>query len=130
MREVWVNHKLVDFTNAARQHKVTAGCAMLEGTDDIDLPPQRSNFPGNEDDDLMGEQREDVRGEELPEDPCLLHVCKAGGSCVVSRPGEAICKCPPGFSGKNCELGMFWSLSGRGVGKLDSVGASVRAHMH
>lgn len=31
MREVWINHKLVDFENAARQQKITPGCALLEG---------------------------------------------------------------------------------------------------
>lgn len=97
-----MNHKQVDFTNAARQHKVTAGCALLEGGEEEDLLPMHE--------DLMGEQREDVRGEELAEDPCLLHVCKAGGTCVVSRPGEASCKCPPGWSGSFCETGMRTAL--------------------
>lgn len=34
MREIWINHKLVDFNNAARQQKITPGCALLEGDDD------------------------------------------------------------------------------------------------
>jgi slit 2 len=39
MKEMWINHKQVDFTNAARQQKVTPGCALLdaeneEGDDD------------------------------------------------------------------------------------------------
>lgn len=43
MKEVWINHKQVDFGNAARQQKVTPGCALLdsdaEGTeqDEVDL---------------------------------------------------------------------------------------------
>jgi|GEM_PF-4012372 len=106
MREVWINHKLVDFTNAQRQHKVTAGCALLEGGEEVE------DFPPREEDDLMaGEQMEDVRGEELAEDPCLLHVCKSGGTCYVTRPGEAACKCPSGWSGNFCETGKFaWLL--------------------
>lgn len=98
MKEVWINHKLVDFTNAARQHKVTAGCSLVEGGEEEEMPVRE--------DDLMGEQREDVRGEELAEDPCLLHVCKAGGTCVVLRPGEAVCKCPSGWTGDYCENGL------------------------
>lgn len=31
MKEVWINHKLVDFENAAKQQKITPGCALLEG---------------------------------------------------------------------------------------------------
>lgn len=30
MKELWINHKLVDFTNAARQQKITPGCAMMD----------------------------------------------------------------------------------------------------
>lgn len=30
MKEVWINHKQVDFGNAARQQKVTPGCALLD----------------------------------------------------------------------------------------------------
>lgn len=103
MKEVWINHKLVDFTNAARQHKVTAGCALLEG--EPEMPIEEKDSLASEAD-LMGEQREDVRGEELSEDPCLLHVCKSGGTCVVTKPGEATCKCPQGWTGKFCETGM------------------------
>lgn len=34
MKEVWLNHKQVDFENAARQHKVTPGCALLDQESD------------------------------------------------------------------------------------------------
>lgn len=27
---MWINHKLVDFNNAAKMHKVTPGCALSE----------------------------------------------------------------------------------------------------
>lgn len=30
MKEVWINHKQVDFENAAKQQKVTPGCALLD----------------------------------------------------------------------------------------------------
>lgn len=34
MKEVWINHKQVDFGNAARQQKVTPGCALLDSETD------------------------------------------------------------------------------------------------
>lgn len=34
MKEVWINHKQVDFGNAARQQKVTPGCALLDSEAD------------------------------------------------------------------------------------------------
>lgn len=34
MKEVWINHKQVDFGNAARQQKVTPGCALLDSDSD------------------------------------------------------------------------------------------------
>lgn len=37
MKEVWINHKLVDFVNAAKQQKVTAGCALLENEHDTEM---------------------------------------------------------------------------------------------
>ena len=36
MKEVWINHKQVDFGNAARQQKVTPGCALLESDESDD----------------------------------------------------------------------------------------------
>lgn len=36
MKEVWINHKQVDFGNAARQQKVTPGCALLDPEMDED----------------------------------------------------------------------------------------------
>lgn len=36
MKEVWINHKQVDFVNAARQQKVSPGCALLDSHFDGD----------------------------------------------------------------------------------------------
>lgn len=39
LKEVWINHKLVDFGNAARQQKINPGCALLdEDHDEVDKP--------------------------------------------------------------------------------------------
>lgn len=37
MKEVWINHKQVDFMNAAKQHKVTPGCALLEAENEGEM---------------------------------------------------------------------------------------------
>jgi len=38
--EVWINHKPVDFGNAARMHKITPGCAFMH--DEEDEQPARA----------------------------------------------------------------------------------------
>ena len=40
MKEVWINHKQVDFVNAARQQKVTPGCALLDAENDGEMEDQ------------------------------------------------------------------------------------------
>lgn len=35
-REVWINHKQVDFVNAVRQHRVTPGCAMVDNENEME----------------------------------------------------------------------------------------------
>jgi hypothetical protein len=37
MKEVWINHKLVDFFNAAKQQKVTPGCSLVENENDTEM---------------------------------------------------------------------------------------------
>lgn len=44
-KEVWINHKQVDFGNAARQQKVTPGCALLDSDSDTEM-----ELDGNEQD--------------------------------------------------------------------------------
>lgn len=38
MKELWINHKQVDFTNAARQQKITPGCAILQEEEEEEKP--------------------------------------------------------------------------------------------
>ncbi|KAI4457821.1 slit [Holotrichia oblita] len=91
MKEVWINHKQVDFNNAAVQHKVTPGCTLMDADKDID-----------EQDDEMDEMIEDPI---TPTDPCESNQCKHDSKCVATRDGEYMCKCRPGFRGKFCEQG-------------------------
>ncbi|XP_046659132.1 protein slit isoform X2 [Homalodisca vitripennis] len=89
MRELWVNHKQVDFTNAARQQKVTPGCSLLQ--DEEQMVEEE------------GGRADDEEEEEEDDDPCLNNQCRRGSKCVAKRPGEYVCKCQPGWSGKYCE---------------------------
>ncbi|XP_073994613.1 slit guidance ligand isoform X3 [Rhodnius prolixus] len=104
LKELWINHKLVDFTNAERQHKVGPGCALFN--------------EGDQEDEMIGEEVRDEHGlsrthhhdldeedEEdiLDSDPCSRNSCKHGSKCVPKSQSEYSCKCLPGWSGKYCE---------------------------
>jgi slit protein 2 len=56
MKEVWINHKQVDFVNAARQQKVSPGCALLDSENDGEMEDQFIQEPPAEE-----ESREEVR---------------------------------------------------------------------
>lgn len=56
MKEVWINHKQVDFVNAARQQKVTPGCALLDAENDGEMEDQFVLEPPVEE-----ESKEEVR---------------------------------------------------------------------
>ncbi|KAL9920165.1 slit guidance ligand isoform 1-T1 [Glossina fuscipes fuscipes] len=90
MKEVWINHKLVDFENAALQQKITPGCALLEGENQ------------EEDDD-----EQDFMDETPQMDPCENSKCRRGSRCVPnpsSRDGYH-CKCKQGQKGRYCDQG-------------------------
>uniref|UniRef100_A0A182MDH5 Protein slit n=1 Tax=Anopheles culicifacies TaxID=139723 RepID=A0A182MDH5_9DIPT len=90
MKEVWINHKQVDFLNAARQQKITPGCALLD-----------TDSEGEMDDDFM--QETPVILKEV--NPCENHQCKRGGKCVPNGKGGYTCKCKKGTKGKYCDQG-------------------------
>lgn len=66
MKEVWINHKQVDFVNAARQQKVNPGCALLD-----------SHFDGDDN----GESVQDQFVQEPPEDESQEEVRVSYGNC-------------------------------------------------
>lgn len=45
MKEAWINHKQVDFGNAARQQKVTPGCALLDTEMEMEDPDVMDETP-------------------------------------------------------------------------------------
>ncbi|XP_049820372.1 protein slit isoform X3 [Aethina tumida] len=93
MKEVWINHKQVDFGNAQTQQKVQPGCGIVEQDKDED-EQQEDEMDGM----MIGEPAS-------PPDPCLRNHCKHDSKCVPSRTTEYnyICKCKPGYRGKYCE---------------------------
>ncbi|KAF7280648.1 hypothetical protein GWI33_005616 [Rhynchophorus ferrugineus] len=92
MKEVWINHKQVDFGNAKTQQKVQPGCGTLE-----------EKF----DDELQEDEMDEVVEEppSLVQDPCLNNKCKHDSKCLSSTGGDYVCKCKSGFKGKYCEQG-------------------------
>lgn len=96
MREVWINHKQVDFGNAAQQLKVTPGCTLMD-----------TEIEENEDEaaDEMDSDLQISEPEAPPPDPCEHHQCRNGGKCVATRGGDYTCRCRPGHRGKYCEQG-------------------------
>ena len=77
LKEVYVNDKLVDFLQAAKnRHKVSPGCQLYPE----ELPPM----------DTM-------------RDPCRGHKC-AKGQCEPDKAGEGYkCLCRAGYTGKFCD---------------------------
>lgn len=90
MKEVWINHKQVDFGNAKTQQKVQPGCGSIEDKFDDDLQ-----------EDEMDEMIEEPPAP--PIDPCLNNKCKHDSKCLETTGGEYVCKCKPGYKGKYCE---------------------------
>ncbi|XP_048524192.1 protein slit isoform X2 [Dendroctonus ponderosae] len=92
MREVWINHKQVDFGNAKTQQKVQPGCGITEDKSDDELQE-------DETDDMLEEPPA------LPPDPCINNKCKHESKCLPNGSGEYSCRCKPGYKGKYCEQG-------------------------
>lgn len=93
MKEVWINHKPVDFGNAATQQKVTPGCATTEADREEQEQEQEDEMDGM------------IEEPPSPPDPCIDNHCKHDSKCVPTLDGEYTCKCKPGHSGKYCEQG-------------------------
>ncbi|XP_041968519.1 protein slit isoform X2 [Aricia agestis] len=88
LKEAWINHKRVDFLNAARSSRTGAGCAGEE-------PPPPAVSPA--------QLQED--GAHVP-DPCVPNPCARGGRCVREEgsPSDYTCRCRAGTAGPQCEL--------------------------
>ncbi|XP_028156875.1 protein slit [Ostrinia furnacalis] len=88
LKEAWINHKRVDFSNAVRMQRPAAGCGD-------DEPPAPQPAPSVQDD-----------GQRHSQDPCVPNPCARGGRCVREEgsPSDYTCRCRAGTAGPQCEL--------------------------
>ncbi|XP_052745524.1 protein slit isoform X2 [Bicyclus anynana] len=88
LQEAWINHKRVDFVNAARTVRTRAGCGPSPAPR---APPPPSAL------------QED--GAHEP-DPCVPNPCARGGRCVreAGSRSDYTCRCRAGTAGAQCEL--------------------------
>ncbi|CAG9789758.1 unnamed protein product [Diatraea saccharalis] len=87
LKEAWINHKRVDFGNAVRMQRQTAGCG------EEDAPPAAAAAAP------QGDAKH-------TQDPCVPNPCARGGRCVREEgsPSDYTCRCRPGTAGAQCEL--------------------------
>ena len=128
MKEVWVNHKVVDFLNAIKQHKIAAGCGLHGDEEQPQLLQHHHNLGdelrgsvsgggsnanvNNDDDDGEGYVNEHIMEDDEDDrpivenlDPCINNKCRGGSKCVPQSPSDYTCQCPAGRTGKFCEQG-------------------------
>ncbi|KAK2586210.1 hypothetical protein KPH14_001469 [Odynerus spinipes] len=111
--EMWINHKLVDFSNAAKRHRVTPGCASNEEEADEarDVIETEGIAASSNEDTLPQEHIPREHSDivvSLPitgvPDPCAGNECKKGSQCVPSPFGnDYSCRCQTGWYGRYCE---------------------------
>lgn len=88
---MWINHKLVDFTNAANQQKVNPGCSADPEDEMVEEDSNRR--------DLVHDDASNNKN------PCFKNPCKHGSKCIQRNSHDFVCKCLPGWAGKFCEHG-------------------------
>ncbi|KAJ6647852.1 Protein slit [Pseudolycoriella hygida] len=93
MKEVWINHKQVDFGNAARQQKVNPGCALLDSDSEEEM------------EDMEAIHEAPVAVQDV--DPCENNKCRRGSKCVTNNSAKDgyTCRCKTGTKGRFCEQG-------------------------
>ncbi|XP_072943224.1 protein slit [Epargyreus clarus] len=87
LKEAWINHKRVDFVNAARSIRTAAGCGGDE--------PLSAAAPHVLQEDSA-----------VTSDPCVPNPCARGGRCVREEgsASDYTCRCRAGTAGPQCEL--------------------------
>lgn len=109
MKEVWVNHKLVDFLNAIKQQKITPGCSLIEEEPQPPLPALATLADDSEEyvkEHVMEDSEDDQIVVPSP-DLCANNKCQHGSKCVPQAPYDYVCKCTPPWTGKFCDQGNF-----------------------
>ncbi|KAF4517658.1 hypothetical protein B566_EDAN002890 [Ephemera danica] len=110
LREVWINHKPVDFLNAARMHKVTPGCAAWDEEEEQMSMPQQPQTVAEEQSPATSFERAAQRLSEpvvkqssLVAPGCTDHQCRRG-KCLPGRGGWTYtCRCEQGYTGQYCD---------------------------
>ncbi|XP_069363754.1 protein slit isoform X2 [Maniola hyperantus] len=94
LKEAWINHKRVDFVNAARSVRTGAGC----GAGDSHSAQTHSAA-------LLVPHALQEDGAHEP-DPCVPNPCARGGRCVreAGSRSDYTCRCRAGTAGAQCEL--------------------------
>ncbi|KAF9412195.1 hypothetical protein HW555_009218, partial [Spodoptera exigua] len=89
MKAAWINHKRVDYVNAVRVQRTSAGC----GEDEPSTSMAATVFV-----------QEDAGRHN--QDPCVPNPCARGGRCVREEgsPSDYTCRCRTGTAGPQCEL--------------------------
>ncbi|XP_043269107.1 protein slit isoform X1 [Venturia canescens] len=113
--QMWINHKLVDFSNAAKMHRVTPGCSSGEeeaedeaGRDAVE-PGVVSAASSMEEASMQQEHvahdpSDIIVSSPGVNDPCVGNECRKGSQCVSSPFGNGYsCRCQTGWQGRYCE---------------------------
>ncbi|CAK1554457.1 unnamed protein product [Leptosia nina] len=109
LKEAWINHKRVDFVNAARMVRAGAGAGCGgDGAGDGAVEADQETISRAPPATLQED------GAHRP-DPCLPNPCRRGGRCVREEGSSSdyTCRCRPGTAGAQCEL--LTSLGGAPV---------------
>ncbi|XP_046430500.1 protein slit isoform X1 [Neodiprion pinetum] len=107
--EMWINHKLVDFSNAVKINKVTPGCISgEEEADEASSTDTRDIISSSEEtNEQISREHSDI-AVSAPgtgvSDLCAGHECKKGSQCVPNPfLNGYTCKCQAGWQGLFCE---------------------------
>ncbi|XP_047039037.1 protein slit [Helicoverpa zea] len=98
LKAAWINHKRVDYVNAVRVQRTSAGCGEDEPTSSMAATVFVQEDAGRHN-----------------QDPCVPNPCARGGRCVREEgsPSDYTCRCRAGTAGPQCELRA--SISGAPV---------------
>ncbi|CAG9106517.1 unnamed protein product [Plutella xylostella] len=110
LKEAWINHKRVDFLNAARAPRTAPGC----GDDEPPAPPPARPLQDDkhapvgcgDDEPPAPPPARPLQDDKHAPDPCVPNPCARGGRCVREdgSSSDYTCKCQPGTRGAQCEL--------------------------
>ncbi|XP_051157460.1 protein slit isoform X1 [Leptopilina boulardi] len=109
--EMWINHKLVDFSNAAKMHGIAPGCIAGEeeadeaSKDVIEVETIKSDFKEDSvpQERVLHEDSDYSVISPVVVDPCVGNDCRKGSQCIPSYGNTYTCRCQLGWQGRYCE---------------------------